>query len=64
MKELLEQLGFEHITGPMWKHKDIGMIHFLAEDKPTDIVQRIYDTGYSECQLMIRSALGTKGIHI
>ena len=59
MKEILEQLGFEHLTGPMWKHKDIGMMHFKLElEDASMIIKRVYDRGWGECQAIIRADLG------
>ena len=58
MKKLLQQLGFKNITGPLWSHEKIGIISISENDKPVDLVQKIYDRGYGECQLTIRSTLG------
>ena len=58
MEDILKELGFNHLTGPIWKHDKIGMFHFFEEDKPKDIVGRIYDRGHSECQEMIKASLG------
>lgn len=58
MEKLLIELGFEHMTGPLWNHRVTGMIPISEEDKPADLVRKIYDRGHGECQLMIRSALG------
>ena len=61
MKEILEKLGFEHITGPLWKHEDIGMMHFnVGLEDATMIVKRIYDVGYGKCQEIIKADLGIK----
>lgn len=60
MKELLKKLGFTHMTGPLWKHEKIGIIDISDDDKPDDLVQKIYERGYSECQLIIRNDLGIK----
>jgi len=60
MKNLLKQLGFEHMTGSLWKHEKIGIIVLSDEDKPTDLAQKIYGRGYSECQAVIKSTLGIK----
>lgn len=60
MEELLKQLGFEYMTGPLWKHEKIGIISISENDKPIDLVQKIYDRGYGECQAMIKSSLGIK----
>jgi len=61
MDELLKQLGFEYMTGSIWKHEKIGIISISENDKPIDLVQKIYDRGYEECQIIIRSSLGIKG---
>lgn len=60
MEKLLKQLGFKHFTGTLWKHEMVGIIQISPEDKPADVVQRIYDRGYGECQVIIRSTLGIK----
>lgn len=60
MNELLKQLGFECMTGPLWKHEKIGIISISEEDKPIDLVQKIYERGYGECQVVIKSSLGIK----
>lgn len=58
MEELLERLGFKNMTGPLWKHEKIGIIHITDKHDVNDLVKIIYDRGYSECQLMIRISLG------
>ena len=58
MKETLLMLGFKHITGPMWKHDEIGMISINDASTQADLVKIIYERGYKECQIMIRSSLG------
>ena len=60
MEKLLKELGFEYMTGPMWKHEKIGIITITNEDKPSDLVQKIYDRGYGECQVVIKSTLGIR----
>lgn len=60
MKELLEQLGFTNMTHNLWKHKEIGVIQILDTDTPEDIVKAIYQRGYGECQVLIKSAIGIK----
>lgn len=60
MEKLLKELGFEHITGTLWKHEKIGIVSIFENDKPIDLVQKIYDRGYGECQVIIRASLGIK----
>ena len=58
MSDLLKTLGFVHFVGPLWKHKDIGIIAIKDEDTPEDLIGRIYERGWAECQAMIRASLG------
>ena len=60
MKELLQQLGFEYITGELWKHELIGIISINEDNTPNDLVEKIYKRGYGECQVVIKSVLGIK----
>jgi len=60
MKKILKELGFEYMTGPLWRHDKIGIISVSDNDKPIDLVQKIYDRGYGECQVVIKSSLGIK----
>jgi len=60
MEKLLKQLGFENMTGPLWKHEKIGIITITNEDKPSDLVKKIYERGYGECQVVIKSTLGIR----
>ena len=60
MKDILKKLGFKHLTGPLWKHDEIGFITIQEGDKPIELVKKIYQRGYAECQLMIRSSLVIK----
>ena len=60
MKEILQKLGFEHMTGPLWKHENVGIISINDYNDPTEIVKSIYDRGFSECQSIIRADLGIK----
>jgi hypothetical protein len=60
MEKLLKQLGFENMTGVLWKHEKIGIITLSDEDKPVDLVEKIYNRGYSECQVVIKSTLGIR----
>lgn len=59
MKALLLQLGFTHITGPLFTHEKIGVITVdIEKDTPDDLVGKIYHRGYGECQEVIKSSLG------
>ena len=60
MEELLKTLGFKQISGPLWKHEKIGIISVYDKDNPSDLVQKIYNRGYGECQVVIKSTLGIK----
>ena len=60
MKEILKKLGFNHMTATLWTHPDIGIISIKDEDDVNDLVKIIYNRGYSECQLIIRTDLGIK----
>ena len=58
MKDILEKLGFEHMTATLWTHPDIGIISITDKDDIDDLVKIIYNRGYGECQLIIRTDLG------
>ena len=60
MENLLITLGFKHLTGPMWKHEVIGIISVTDDDSELDIAKKIYQAGYTECQLSIKATLGIK----
>lgn len=60
MKELLEQLGFTYFTGNLYRHELLGIIQMEENDTPNDLVKKIYNRGYGECQEIIKSALGIK----
>jgi len=59
MKDLLQKLGFEYMTGPLWKHKYMKIIIAVEDDDTPEVLTRkIYDIGYGECQEIIKSAIG------
>lgn len=58
MKDLLFKLGFVHITGNVWTHEETGVIQFRPDSSQNDIVKKIKERGYGECQNFIRGALG------
>jgi hypothetical protein len=58
MIELLELLGFEKVTDPLWKHELVGYMTFDETTTVTDIVKGIYDRGFGECQALIRANIG------
>lgn len=60
IEKLAEEIGFEYMTGTLWKHERIGIISISKNDKPIDLVQKIYDRGFGECQVVIKSSLGIK----
>ena len=60
MKDVLKKLGFNHMTGVLWKHEIIGIIQVDDNDTPSSIAEKIYQRGYGECQTVIKSSLGIK----
>jgi len=60
MEDLLKQLKFTHFTGTLWKHEGIGMISIEDGDNEYSLVRKIYQRGYGECQVVIKSTLGIK----
>lgn len=62
MKELLKQLEFKPVTGNLWKHKKIGIIHVAHDDTPSDLVEMIYKRGCSETEILIQTAIGIKSV--
>jgi len=60
MENTLKKLGFKHMTATLWTHPDIGIISITEKDSIKDLVKIIYNRGYGECQLIIRTDLGIK----
>ena len=59
MKELLDQLGFDYVTGPIWRHDYIGMtISITDEDTAESLAEKIFNVGWSQCQDAIKATLG------
>lgn len=59
MEDILEKVGFKHMTGTLWKHEAIGII---SVDKDVadgfGLVVCIHARGYGQAQLDVRTALG------
>lgn len=60
MEKLLKQLGFYPFTGNLYKHDILGIMQIDPKDSPNDLVQKIYNRGFGECQELIKANLGIK----
>lgn len=60
MEKFLKEIGFTKMTGDLWKHPKVGIMHFSIGEATTkeSIMLMIYERGYNECQSNIQSALG------
>jgi hypothetical protein len=57
MEELLKQLGFKQMTGPLWAN-DLCVFHLRKNSKPEDIINAAYTAGLEECRNQIKASLG------
>lgn len=60
LENFLKEIGFENMTGSLWKHPTYGIMqfHLGEEDTKQSIVYQIYQRGWNECQANIRDSLG------
>lgn len=60
MEQFLKGIGFTYMTGSLWKHPKIGIMHFQIGEATTkeSIMISIWKRGYDECQSNIQNALG------
>ena len=59
--KLLKELGFEHLTGPLWEHKDYDITITVASTlDPTDLALVLWNNGRTAKQNEILKTLGLK----
>lgn len=58
--EILKEMGFELVTGEMWKHPEIGYMNVSIEDDLKKIASVIFEKGYLCSQTQIKKAIGIK----
>lgn len=56
--EILTEMGFEHVTGEMWKHFSLGYINVSITASIEDIAKLIFTNGVYHAQKNLKKALG------
>lgn len=56
--KLFKEMGFEDFTGNLFKHHKFGIMQFEGNETTEQILYKIYQRGYGECQAIIRGSLG------
>lgn len=60
MEEILKELGFDSM-GLMWKHEELKIYIVVDEDDNlTDVVEKIFDSGYRRCQEDVKRILNIR----
>ncbi len=58
--EILKAMGFEFVTGEMWRHEAFGIIHVGKDDELTLITEQIFYLGVNSHKEQLRKFIGIK----